>query len=173
MTSAFSWQNSEPLPCFILYSEAKLAFYSRYFLTSYFFILVPYDEKDNFFGYQFQKVLQVLIEPFSLFGISGWGIDLDYCDTEWFASETSRNYSVIFEIAPKYCISDSVDYEGYSISSVGFLPTVIHISVQNRSSLNVKVGGQGPGMWEMWLGVAFLPQVTPYKSFKQNCPTGN
>ena len=30
--------------------------------------------------------------------------------------------SVIFEITPKYCMSDSlVDYEGYSISSMGFL----------------------------------------------------
>ena len=37
---------------------------------------------------------------------------------------------VIFEIAPKYCILDSfVDYEGYSISSKGFLPTVVDIMV--------------------------------------------
>ena len=36
--------------------------------------------------------------------------------------------SVIFEIAPKYCILDSfVDYEGYSISSKRFLPTVVDI----------------------------------------------
>ena len=35
----------------------------------------------------------------------------------------NRDHSVIFEIASKYCISDSfVDYEGYSISSKGFLP---------------------------------------------------
>ena len=63
---------------------------------------------------------------FSFFGISVWGIDLDYCDTEWFALETNRDHSVIFEIASKYCISDSfVDYDGYSISSKGFLPTVV------------------------------------------------
>ena len=32
--------------------------------------------------------------------------------------------SVVFEVASKYCISDSsVDYDGYSISSNGFLPT--------------------------------------------------
>ena len=36
-----------------------------------------------------------------------WGIDLDYCDIEWFALEMNRDRSVIFEIAPKYCISDS------------------------------------------------------------------
>ena len=50
------------------------------------------------------------------------GADLDYCDREWFALEMKRDHSAVFEIAPKYCISDScVDYEGYSISSKGFL----------------------------------------------------
>ena len=59
-----------------------------------------------------------------LLGITGWSIDLDYCDIEWFALETNRDHSVVFEIAPKYCISDSfVDYDGYFISSKGFLPT--------------------------------------------------
>ena len=28
-----------------------------------------------------------------------WDIDLDYCDIEWFALETNRDHSVIFEIA--------------------------------------------------------------------------
>ena len=59
-----------------------------------------------------------------------WGIDLDYCDIEWFALEMNRDHSVIFEIASKYCISDSlVDYDDYSISSKGFLPTVVYIRV--------------------------------------------
>ena len=35
--------------------------------------------------------------------VTGWGIDLDYCDIEWFALETNRDHSVIFEIASKYC----------------------------------------------------------------------
>ena len=39
-------------------------------------------------------------------------IDLDYCDIEWFALEMNRDHFIIFEIVPKYCISDSfVDYE--------------------------------------------------------------
>jgi len=79
--------------------------------------------------------LQVFIGPFSFsfFGISGWGIDLDYCDIEWFALEMNRDHSVVFEIAPKYCISDScVDYEGYSISSKGILPTVLDIREKER-----------------------------------------
>ena len=62
--------------------------------------------------------------------MTGWGIDLDYRDIEWLALEMNRNHSVIFETASKYCISDSfVDYDGYSISSKGFLPTVVDIMV--------------------------------------------
>ena len=74
----------------------------------------------------------MFIEPFNLsfFSIISWVIDLDYCDIEWFALEMNRDHSVIFEIAFKYCISDSfVDYDGYSISSKGFLPTVVDIMV--------------------------------------------
>ena len=42
----------------------------------------------------------------------------------------NRDYSVVFEIASKYCISDSfVDQDGYFISSEGFLPTVVDIMV--------------------------------------------
>ena len=63
-----------------------------------------------------------------LLGISGWSIDLDYCDIEWFALETKRDHPVIFEIAPKNCISESfVDCEAYSISSKGFLHIVVDI----------------------------------------------
>ena len=72
------------------------------------------------------------MEPFnfSFFGITDWGIDLDYCVVEWFILERNRDHSIIFETAPKYCISDSfVDYEGYSISSKGFLPIVVDIMV--------------------------------------------
>ena len=36
------------LPCFIVYSKAKLACYSGHLLTSYFCILVPSYEKDIF-----------------------------------------------------------------------------------------------------------------------------
>ena len=80
------------------------------------------------------KGLEVFIDPFNLsfFSVSFQGIDLDYCDGyhEWFALEMNRDHSVVFEIAYKYCISDSfVDHDGYSISSKGFLPTVVDIMV--------------------------------------------
>ena len=39
----------------------------------------------------------------------------------------NRYHSIIFEIAPKYCISDSfVDYDAYSISSKGFFTFTFH-----------------------------------------------
>ena len=76
-------------------------------------------------------VLEGLVGPtelfiFSFFSITGRGIDLDYRNIEWFALEMNRDHSVVFEIASKYCISDSfVDHDSYSISSEGFLPTVV------------------------------------------------
>ena len=67
---------------------------------------------------------------FSFLSSTGWDIDLDYCDIEWFALETNRDHSVIFEIASKSCFSESfVDHDGHSISSEGFLPAVVDILV--------------------------------------------
>ena len=34
----------------------------------------------------------------SFFGISGWDIDLDYCDVEWFALKINQDHSVVFVI---------------------------------------------------------------------------
>ena len=51
-------------------------------------------------------------------------------EVEWFTLETNRDHTIIFEIASKYYISDSfVDYDVYSISFKGFLPTVVDIMV--------------------------------------------
>ena len=36
---------------------------------------------------------------FTFFSITGRGIDLDYCDIEWFSLEIIRDPSVVFEIA--------------------------------------------------------------------------
>ena len=48
----------------------------------------------------------------------------------------NREHSVIFEVTSKYCVSDSfVDHDGYSISSKGFLLTVVDIMVD---SINLK-----------------------------------
>ena len=92
-------------------------------------------KKSSFFGVSFRRFCRAFIElvNFSFFSISGWGIDFDYCDVEWFALDTNQDHSVIFEIVPKYCISDYfVDYEVYSISSKGFLPTVVDTKVKSE-----------------------------------------
>ena len=55
------------------------------------------------------------MEPFnfSFFSITGLGIDLDYCDTEWLALETNRDHSVIFEMARvNVCILGVSDQRG-------------------------------------------------------------
>ena len=72
----------------------------------------------------------IFIEPFdfSFFSINGWDIDLDYCDTEWFALETNRSFSFL-RLLPSIAFQTLVHYEGYSISSKGFLPTVGDIMV--------------------------------------------
>ena len=67
---------------------------------------------------------------FSFSSITSQGIDLDYSDIEWFALEMNRNHSVVSGIASNYCILDPfVHYDGYSLSSRGFLPTVVDIMV--------------------------------------------
>ena len=44
--------------------------------------------------------------------------------------KTNGDHSVVFKAALKYCILDSsVDFKGYSISLMGFLPIVVDIMV--------------------------------------------
>ena len=67
---------------------------------------------------------------FSFLSVRDRSTDLNYCVIEWLALEENQDHPVIFEVAPKYCISDSfVDYEGYSVSSMRFLSTVVNIMV--------------------------------------------
>ena len=85
-----------------LYSKAKFACYSRYLLTSYFCIPVPYNEKDIFF---WVLVIQGLVDlhriiQLHFFSMTSWGIDLDYHDIEWFDLETNRGHSVIQRLHP-------------------------------------------------------------------------
>ena len=86
--------------------------------------------KTSFFGL-FLEVLVGLHRTLELQLLQHcWGIDLNYCDVEGLPLEMNRDYSVIFEIALKFCISDSfVDHDGYSICSKGFLPIVVDIMV--------------------------------------------
>ena len=81
MTSAFSWQNSVIL-CLASFCTPR-----------------PNLPK-GLIGLHRTIQLQLLQH-------TGQGIDLDYCDFEWFALEMNRNHSISFEIASKYYILDS------------------------------------------------------------------
>ena len=92
-------------------------------MASYFSVPVPYDEKDIFFGALVLEGLVCLHRTIQLQLLqhywSGHRLGL-------LALEMNRDHSVVFEIAPKYCISDSfVNYEDYSIPSKGFLATIV------------------------------------------------
>ena len=124
MTSAFFWQNSVSLCPASFCTPRPNPCYSRCFLTLYFCIPVPYNEKDIFFGCQFQKILQVFIElfNFSFFSITGgaqtW-ITLILNGLPWKQTEIMLLFlrlhpSTAFWTLFVYC-------DGYSISSKGFL----------------------------------------------------
>ena len=79
--------------------------------------------------------LKGLVVPFnfSFFSITGRGIDLDYHDIEWFALEMNRDHPVIFEIASKYCISDSlVDHYIYYCGQESLRRNGVAIIVNKR-----------------------------------------
>ena len=69
------------------------------------------------------------------------------------------DHSVIFEIASKYCILDSfVDYDGYSISCKGFLPTVVDMVIELNSPIPVHFSSLIPRMSTFTLAIACLTQ---------------
>ena len=49
----------------------------------------------------------------------------DYCDIEWFALETNKIILSFLRLHPRTAFDSFVDFYGYSISSKGFLPTVV------------------------------------------------
>ena len=134
MTSAFSWQNSISLfPASFCTPKPNLpvtpgvswlptfAFQYPLMKRTSFWVLVP----KGLVGLHRTTQVHLLQHYWG-----GRGIDLDDRDTEWFALESNRYHSVVFEFVSKYCILDSfVDYDGFSISSKGFLPTVVDIMV--------------------------------------------
>ena len=66
----------------------------------HFCIPIPYDENGIFCDVSSKKCYrssQNFPTSACFSGITSWGIDLDYCDVEWFALEMNWDYTVIFE----------------------------------------------------------------------------
>ena len=60
-------------------------------------------KRTSFLGVSFKRSLGLhRTVQLQLLSVTGWGIDLDYCDIERFALEMNRDHSVVFEIASKY-----------------------------------------------------------------------
>ena len=80
-----------PLTCFILYSKAQFACSRVSWLPT--LHPSPLEWKGHLF---WGLLLESLVDlhrnvDFSFFNITGWGIDLDYCDIEWFTFVTNRD----------------------------------------------------------------------------------
>ena len=116
--------------CFILYSKTKLACYSRYFLTSYICIPVPYDEKDIFFfffGVSSRRSCS-LSQNHSTSASLVVGADLDCCDFEWFALEMVCLLSFL-RLPPTTAFQPLLLTRRATPFLKGFLPTVVDIMV--------------------------------------------
>ena len=89
------------------------------------------------------------VPPFLGFSRQEYWSGLPYrLDLMWYLMVClgNRDHSVIFEIAFKYCILDSfVDSEGYSISSEGFLLTVVDVMF-----IWVKVTHSNPFLYRLY-----------------------
>ena len=97
VTSVFSWQNSVSLCPASSVLQDQISLSSRYFLTSYSCIWVPYNEKDIFFGVLvLEGLVNLPMKKRSFFSITGWGIDLDCCDIEWFPLEVNRSFCLFW-----------------------------------------------------------------------------
>ena len=108
MTCVFSLQNSNnSFPASFYIPRLNFLVIPGVSLLPTFAFEYPITKRTSFVC--FEDIMYVFIELFNFyfFSITSWGIDLDYQDIEWFALETNRDHSVVFEIASKYCFSDS------------------------------------------------------------------
>ena len=132
MTSAFSWQNSISLcPVSFHIPMPNLPVSPGVSLLPTFVFQSPVMKRTSFGGVSSKRSCRssenhsTSASSALLVGSQSW-IAVILNDLPW----KRTDHSVAFEIASKYCISDSfVDYDGYSISSKGFLPTVVVIKI--------------------------------------------
>ena len=75
----------------------------------------------------------------------------------------NRDHSVIYETASKYCILDSfVDYDGYSISPKGFLPTVVGVTFSSPLKKKPHILEPPPPAWTVGAMIVVSPGATAF-----------
>ena len=129
MTSAFSWQNSISLcPTSFCPARPNLPVTPGISWLPTFAFQSPIMKRTSFLGVSLEglvglyRTVQIQILQYYL---SQHRLGFLWC---WMVCLGNRDHSVVFETASKYCILDSfVDYDDSSISSKGFLPTVVDI----------------------------------------------
>ena len=127
----FSWQNSVSLcPASFCTPRPNLPVTPGVSWLPTFAFQSPIMKRTSFLGVSSRKSVglhrTVQLQLLRLFWL-GHRLGLPWY---WKVSFGNRDHSVVFEIASKYCILDSfVDCDGYSISSKGFLLTVVDIMV--------------------------------------------
>ena len=108
MTSVFSWQNSVsllPASFCTLRPNFPITPGISWLLT--FAFQSPIMKRISFFGASSRRFFYIFIKystSASSAFITGWGIDLDYCDIIWLALEMNRDHFVILGTATKYSI---------------------------------------------------------------------
>ena len=110
MTSVFSWQNYVSLcPSSFRILRPNFPVTPGVSWLPTFAFQSPIVKRTSFLGVSSRRSSTVLwrfcvnLFNFRFFSIAGRGIDLDYCDIEWFALETNRDHSVVFSITSKHC----------------------------------------------------------------------
>ena len=120
------------MSCFIPCSKANFACYCRCFLTSYFCIPVPYNEKDIFFGVLALEGLVGLHRSIQLQLLQHYWLG-HRLGLPWYwmlcLGNEQRSFCHFWDCPQVLYFGLFVDYEGYYISSKVFLPTVVDTMV--------------------------------------------
>ena len=109
MTSVFSWQNSISFcPASFRIPRPNLPVTPDFSWLPTFTFQSPIMKRTSFLGVSSKRSCRSSsnhsTSPLQRYWL---GLGLDHRDIEWFALEMNRDHSFVFEIASKYCISDS------------------------------------------------------------------
>ena len=120
------------MSCFIPCSKANFACYCRCFLTSYFCIPVPYNEKDIFFGVLALEGLVGLHRTVQLQLLQHYWLG-HRLGLPWYwmvcVGNEQRSFCHFWDCPQVLHFGLFSWHDGYFISSKGFLPTVVDIMV--------------------------------------------